>query len=528
VRPGPKFRSVRNYRRGSKLKEIVAAGNRATAEAAAEILEANGNAFDAAVAAVFAAMMAEPTLTSVGGGGFLMAAPADSEPVLFDFFVDMPCRCGPPESLDFLPVDVDFGTAAQRFHVGRGAAAVPGMVPGLLLAHRRMGRLPLTRVLAPAVRIGGEGVELSPDQAYLIAILTPILLREAAGRRLFAPAGRPLRSGELFRNDALAAFLEEMGRARDPEGFYREEIGSRLASWSDRGGAVTSEDLDAYRAVIRRPLQGRLLGRDVFLNPLPAQGGWLIELTLALLDRILADTGRLDPAGLAMALHVTNLARRDRPFPEPGELPVSVTPRFSRLLELLGAGGRGERSPATDDNRTLGSTTHVSVLDRDGNAAAATTTNGEGCGCFVEGCGFMLNNMLGEEDVNPNGFFRHPPGRRLASMMAPTVVREGKRIVLATGSAGSNRIRSAIVQVMAHHLAGGMDLRTATDAPRIHVEGNRIEAEPGVSEALLGRLGERFEIRRWSERNLFFGGVNSASPAEGAADPRRGGFVVAR
>ncbi len=472
-------------------------------------------------------MVAEPTLTSVGGGGFLMAAPIASEPLLFDFFVDMPSGCEIPDSLDFLPVDVDFGTTTQRFHIGRGAAAVPGMLPGLLLAQRRLGKLDIPQILAPAVRLGREGVELSPDQAYLIEILAPILLRESDGRVLFAPAGQLLRSGERFRNGALADFLETLGRAPDPETFCRNEMGSRLASWVGRGGAVTSDDLNDYRVAIRRPLPGRLLGRDVFLNPLPAQGGWLIELTLALLDRIPAATGgRLDLAALVEAFHVTNLARKDHPFPKSHEVPVSATARFPLLLEKLGGGRRGGRTVAGDGDPTLGSTTHVSVLDREGNAAAVTTTNGEGCGSFVQGCGFMLNNMLGEEDVNPEGFFRHPPGRRLASMMAPTVVRREGRIELATGSAGSNRIRSAIVQVLVNYLAGGMSLREATDAPRIHVEGGVIHAEPGVSEATLAQLEDRFEIQRWSRKSLFFGGANSASPSEGAADARRGGFVV--
>jgi gamma-glutamyltranspeptidase / glutathione hydrolase len=473
-------------------------------------------------------MVAEPTLTSVGGGGFLMAAPIASEPLLFDFFVDMPSGCEIPDSLDFLPVDVDFGTTTQRFHFGRGAAAVPGMIPGLLLAQRRLGRLDIPRILVPAVRLGRDGVELSRDQSYLIEILAPILLREAEGRRLFAPDGRLPKPGKLFRNGALADFLEELGRARDPERFYRGEVGRRIVSWADRGGAVTREDVDGYRAIVRRPLQGRLWDREILLNPLPAQSGWLIELTLALVERTLRVKGRFDPTDLVAALHVTNLGRRERPFPGPDEVPVSATSRFPLLLDKLRIFGGEGGNRAPEGGTTPGSTTHISVLDREGNAAAVTTTNGEGCGCFVEGCGFMLNNMLGEEDVNPDGFFRHPSGQRLASMMAPTVVRRGKRVELATGSAGSNRIRSAIVQVLVNYLAGGMSLREATDAPRIHVEGGVIHAEPGVSEATLAQLEDRFEIRRWSRKSLFFGGANSASPSEGAADARRGGFVVIR
>ena len=176
----------------------------------------------------------------------------------------------------------------------------------------------------------------------------------------------------------------------------------------------------------------------------------------------------------------------------------------------------------------LGATTHISAADDDGWACAVTCTNGEGCGEVVPGTGIHLNNMMGEQDLSPFGFHAHPPGRRLPSMMAPTIVLgdAGPRLVL--GSAGSNRIRSAILQVVLGVIDHGRDVQDAIDAPRIHVEDDIVYAEPGVDTSAL-EAQER-TIVRFSERNLFFGGAQAVERRGGAlsggGDPRRGGAVA--
>jgi gamma-glutamyltranspeptidase/glutathione hydrolase len=138
----------------------------------------------------------------------------------------------------------------------------------------------------------------------------------------------------------------------------------------------------------------------------------------------------------------------------------------------------------------------------------------------------MLNNMLGEEDLNPQGFHLHKAGDRLPSMVAPTIVMKNGAPAMVTGSAGSNRIRSAIVQVIVNVLCGDMEVEEAVMAPRIHVEGNMLQVEPGVDEAQLDKLKNFFEIHRWNDLNLYFGGANSVTPQGGAGDPRRGGAAT--
>src|SRR5205085_3187660 len=190
-------------------------------------------------------------------------------------------------------------------------------------------------------------------------------------------------------------------------------------------------------------------------------------------------------------------------------------------------------SAAAEVSSKLGSTTHISVLDAAGACASLTCSNGSCSGVIVPGTGVHLNNMLGEADLNPHGYHRHEPGRRIPSMMAPTVVlREGKPEV-ALGSAGSNRIRSAILQTIIGVVDGGMTASEAVNRPRVHFESGVVDAEPGVDEAQLEALErDGWQVARWVERNLYFGGVQAVArdplsgELSGGGDPRRGGASV--
>jgi gamma-glutamyltranspeptidase/glutathione hydrolase len=188
---------------------------------------------------------------------------------------------------------------------------------------------------------------------------------------------------------------------------------------------------------------------------------------------------------------------------------------------------------ALDIGARLGSTTHISVLDADGGCASVTCSNGSCSGVVVPGTGLHLNNMLGEEDLNPLGFHRHEPGRRIPSMMAPTVVLRDGQPEVALGSAGSNRIRSAILQTILGVVDDGLGAQEAVDRPRVHFEAGVVEAEPGVDDRGLDALErEAWTVQRWRERNLYFGGVQAVArdpvtgELTGGGDPRRGGSAV--
>ena len=477
---------------------LVAAGNPATARAAAEILDAGGNAFDAAVAAGFAAAVAEPLLTGLGGGGFLLARPAEGDAVVYDFFVDTPgLGLGEMPTPHFLPVTIQFPGSAQDFNVGRGSAAVPGALAGYLEVHRRLGRLPLADVVAPAIGLAEVGITLDPFQASVIELLWPIVTLSDEGARWYGRDGRPRQAGDVVRNHELGAFMADV--ARDPDdGFYRGPLADRVAADMVAGdGLITAVDLAAYRVEVRRPLAVGFRDRIVLTNPAPAFGGALVALGLQLVGE-----HRLDGSSPA-AEHV---ARAEC---------------LVELEELREAGQVLRRLRAT------GGTTHVSVADAEGNVAAMTTSNGENSGYVVPGTGVMLNNMLGEDDLHPDGFHGAPAGERVSSMMSPMIVMRDGEVEAVLGSGGSKRIRSALVQVVTALVDDGLDARAAVERSRLHWDGEVLQVEPGFDESILDALAESWPVNRWEEHNMYFGGPHVVRPGvDAAGDPRRGGAAV--
>jgi len=496
-------------------KGVVASGHEGVTGAACEALRSGGNAFDAAVAAGFASAVAEPALTSLGGGGFLLARTAGGGSVLFDFFADTPGRGLPEQALEphFLPVTVRFPGCDQLFNVGLGSVAVPGNLRGFLHVHRRLGQLPLVEVIAPAVRLAREGLLLNARQAYFLDLLKPIMTLTPNGCALFEPEDHYLQAGDRFTNPELAAFLETLPEVGDRE-FYEGEIARRIVQdMGQGGGLLTAADLAGYTVIEREPLSIDYRGLRLLTNPPPAFGGSLIALSLRLLE-----------AGAMSAW----------PFGSPAHLArlVAVMVEVDRLRQqgYLDSATCPDAMIAASVNRVrtaAGGTTHVSVCDAQGNAASMTTSNGEGSGYLAPGTGVMLNNMMGEDDLHPDGFHASPPGQRVASMMSPSLLLDGEAVRLAFGSGGSKRIRTAMLQVLSAVVDFGMSVHEAVEAPRLHWDGECVQAEPGFAESALQALEPRWPVNRWAVRNVYFGGVHSVSPAgEGAGDPRRGGSAV--
>ena len=504
----------------SKGKSVVAAGHGLTVSAAAEILEDGGNAFDAALAGVFMTFVAEAVFASPGGGGFLMARRAGSDRcVLFDFFVETPRKRRAQDEVAYFPIHADFGPAKQEFHIGLGSSATPGMVPGLFAVHEALCRLPMKRLVEPAVRAARAGFPLSDFQAYLFTVIAPILTASEGVARIFAPGGKPMQAGAIFRNDDLAETLAWL--AEDGARLFRDgDVGQGIVAQShELGGLLTHDDLKRYPVERREPLYWTHAGAKVALNPPPAASGALIAYGLAFLEALAEEGRALDALALRTAMEATNAARAKH-----GE----------GLAERL-AGGQlakelreAQRHPAA-----YRGTTHISVIDAEGNAAAVSLSNGEGNGTIVGRFGFMLNNMLGEEDLAADGLHAWREGTRLSSMMAPTIILEPDGTVTALGTGGSNRIRTAILQVAVNLLDRGMSLDDAVEAPRLHVEKcGTISFEPGLPEAAEAEfraLGEK--AHAWPQANLFFGGVHAArrnpkGGVEGAGDPRRQGVAL--
>ncbi len=478
------------------MNGVVAAGQLETAECAAEVLRAGGNAVDAAIAAAVAAFVAEPLLASAGGAGMMMVAAAEHEPTVIDFFSNMPgCGvAGIPEALDFAAIEVDFDAAMQEFHVGRGSAAVPGALPGLGEAHRRYATLPLADLVAPAQKLAREGVELSATTALVFRFLREILMRDPATLRAFTADGSCPGAGDRIVNPALADTLSEFAACGGMPASFSSGLSECFGV--ERGGLITSADIADYRPLVTAPRTIEVDGWRV--HGVPAVGGRLVEVIL-----------------------------RELIGGEPGADEADEVLRLARASRVGHEARQGLITP--------GSTTHISVVDGHHGVASVTLSNGEGCGHLIPGTGVQVNNFLGEEDLNPHGFHRHDPGVRLPTMMAPTVLEHDGQPVLALGSGGSNRIRTAIGQVLYRVMTLGQSLESAVRSPRVHAEGQTAWFETGgladraATEAAL--RGDYAEICVFEDLAFFFGGVHAVQIDEdgkphGVGDRRRGGVAL--
>jgi gamma-glutamyltranspeptidase/glutathione hydrolase len=413
----------------------------------------------------------------------------DAKTRVLDFFVTVPGAAGAGDLLE-LAVDFD-GDTQQLFRTGAAAVAVPGAAIGLEAAHRRWGTVPWADLAAPAARLAREGVVLTPAQAYLHRILDGLLRHSPEGDRMYG--GRALAVGEVFRVPDFADTLEGIGED-GAEVLYRGALARKIVEHVQAGGgALTLEDLGSYRVIRRRPLTVIYRRHEFRTNPPPSSGGLLVSLGLESLGE-----AEPTPARIAEAMEAQEAARG------------------GGFVRALYRGGVAKR--------VLSGTTHISVVDGNGNAASLSASLGSGSGVVVPGTGIHLNNMLGEADLI--GASR--AGERLTSMMAPSMVFLDGNPRLVVGSAGSARLRGAILQVVANVIGAGMPVGEAVEAPRIHVEA-------GVAHTEDAAVADAFEaegrtVVRFKRRNLFFGGVSAVEIREGAmaaaGDPRRGGAGV--
>ena len=504
------------------MKGVVAAGHPLTAEAGARVLREGGNAVDAAVAACLMSWVCEPLLTGPGAGGFMLVHTPDGQDVLLDFFVAAPGRGSQREAGELTAFDVHFTEdSVQRFHAGPASCGAYGTPLGLAVALERYGTCALADLTEPAARVARHGHVVTEIQGYLLQILRPILLSTPEGHAWFEPDGRLLQAGDTVTYPELADLLDRLGR-EGPRHLYEGDVADAISDWVlERDGLITREDLSAYEVIDREPAHASYRGRAILTNPPPSSGGILIAYSLDLLERL----GR--PGDLRTLVEVMDQTNKTR------------TDEFTTALHSQ---GYLERFLAKDALATaagqvesrLGSTTHISAMDADGGCVAVTCSNGSSSGVIVPGTGVHLNNMLGEQDLNPLGPHRHERGARVPSMMAPTVVlHEDGQPEIALGSAGSNRIRSAILQTILNVVDFNLEAANAVELPRLHLERGVVEAEPGVDPRALESLERSgWTVQRWRERNLYFGGVQAVArdprtgDLSGGGDPRRGGAAV--
>jgi gamma-glutamyltranspeptidase/glutathione hydrolase len=455
----------------------VAAGHAATANAGLEILVEGGSAADAAVAAGLASCVAETVMTGLLGGGHAIYFDAASRTARnLDCFCTVPGLGAEAREPELVRIEVPFGAELVHYAVGPASCAVPGVPAGLGAIWEAHARLPWARLVEPALRLAREGVEMPPAHAACLAMLAPVMtLRE--GARLYAPGGQLLRAGARLEQPGLVRALESLA-AEGPRGAYDGTIAeSLLALSAERGGLLTPADLRAYAPVWSQPVETSWLG----LRFLSRGGLSGVPATVARLPRLRGSSAT------------------------------------ERLLSLVGALD-GEPAPETH-------TTNLVVVDAAGNACVLTTSLGLGSGDWLPDLDLHLNSMLGEVDL-----LRGPleAGERMESMMAPSLVLDGRALELALGAAGGTRLRTALVSVAAGILDEGLEPQAAVDRARVHPAGHVVNAEPGADEEALAALeAAGWAVRRWPERHHYFGGVSAIGRGGAAGDPRRSGAARA-
>ncbi|MCB8945320.1 MAG: gamma-glutamyltransferase [Ardenticatenaceae bacterium] len=520
---------------------VIAAGSQATAVAGATILTQGGNAVDAAVAAAFASFIAEAGVVHLGGSGIAHLYDAQNgRSQVYDFFSNAPgLGAAPPHKIDFAGVTIDFGSTTQDFHLGRASVAVPGNIFGLCQMAADHGRLPLTTLLQPALQLAQEGVILDKFQTDTARLLEPLYTHTPAIRQIFAPNGRLLQAGEKIFIPDLAHTLAAL--AAEGETFIRS---GRLAQailqdQQANGGLLTPDDLRHY--TVHQPNSIRIPYRDyeVLLPPLSSVGGIFTAFTLKLLSRFeLHNLGYGTARHLQLLYEIMAATTRARALwdsqhdamPLHEFLDEAFIGRFHTEIEQALWAKRP--SAILPEAKSPNNTSHLSVIDDDGLAVSLTTSAGESAGYVVPGTGFIPNNMMGEEDLHPLGFHTRPAGQRIATMMTPAIVLKNNQPRLVTGSGGSARIRSAILQVLSNLLDFGLTLQDTVQTARVHIENGVLQCEAGYNEpaiAELERLG--YPVNRWQTRSLYFGGAHTVSRTEngrlvGAGDNRRGGATA--
>lgn len=555
--PAPAF-----HKRVDGRSAMVSSSHPEATAAGVEILRAGGNAIDAAVAVAFALGVVDPSQTGLGGGGGL---------------VHWDRRARRATTIDFYPrtgADADWArvdTAAARQPVNGRAAAIPGTVAGMLDAHSVWGRLPLATVAAPAIRLAREGFIVSPLLARTIETARTRLEADPDAAALFLPGGDPLRPGERLVQEALAATMEAIvtsGRA----GFHDGPLAERaVAKLRTLGSPVTMADWSGYEAERKPPLCSPWLEHTVLSAPPPLGGVTVIAALNLLAASDAAGLGSPTVEGgtavaLVNAMRVAGSDRgRWRGDPAVYGVPARgmVSPGFaaSRLAAMqsaaqgpvtpgdpwpydTGAGGdrcdhlgawpasalgpeAAARPPAGgggefDEAESL--TSHFSIVDQEGNAAAVTFTVGVlfGSGVFVNG--YFLNSSANNFDAATRG-----PSRFASSTIAPTIILRGDEARLVIGAAGSAYIPTSVTQVAFRTVALGEDPWLAIAAPRLQpAQGLQVEVEPGMAPGVYAALRQAGYLPLSRVADITFGGVHAVAVLPGrrlvgVADPRRDG-----
>jgi gamma-glutamyltranspeptidase/glutathione hydrolase len=526
---------------------MVVSTDSLASSAGLSMLQAGGNAVDAAVATHFALAVVNPEAGNIGGGGFLVARMADDTRAALDFREKAPLAASADMYLDAEGRVTDAGV------IGHLASGVPGSVAGMHEAWSRFGTLPWSDLLQPAIRLARDGFVIRPRHLASVGPRSADILRFPTTAAVFLPGGEAPAQGSVFRQPDLAGALESI--AMDgAAAFYRGWIADSTVAEMERGGGlITHEDLAAYETVWREPVVLGYRGYEVITMPPPSSGGVTMGQILNIVESFdLASFGWLSADHVHVAVEAMRRAYADRNFflgdPDFVDIPMG------RLLSQVYADSLAEtiNMRMASDSRAFNrvpeestQTTHYSIVDPEGNAVAVTTTINSwfGSKVVVRGAGYLLNNEMDDFTSKPGvpnqfGLVQGEanaiaPGKRMLSAMTPTIVVDPEgRTDLVTGTPGGATIITTIFQIVSNHVDFGIPVRSSVDAPRFHHQHlpDLVRYEPsGLPDSVIAELQRRGHVLE--ERGGISGDVQSIQVRDdgtllGASDRRRGGLAL--
>jgi gamma-glutamyltranspeptidase/glutathione hydrolase len=496
---------------------MVVSSNTIASEVGARVLQAGGNAVDAAIATGFALAVVHPTAGNIGGGGFMVIRFPDGTATVLDFREKAPLAAHPEMFLD------ENGEYSRDLHHSSHlAVGVPGTVAGFAMAHEKYGTGDWARLVDPAVTLAGEGFPLSEALARSFERAVRSMEDYPASLATFTKEGEPYVAGDLWLQADLSRTLTRI-RDQGEDGFYAGETARLIAQEMERGGGmITEEDLALYQAVEREPIRGTFRGYDIISMPPPSSGGTaLVEMLNILEGYDVAALGHNTAEHLHLMAEAMRRAFRDRAMhmadPDFADPPLEEL-TSKEYAERLRSGIDPTRASISDPSDvTLPAegteTTHYSVVDADGMAVAVTYTleAGYGSKIVVPGAGFLLNNEMGDFNAGPGlttetGLIGTEPNlarpqQRMLSSMTPTIIAQDGGLVAVTGSPGGRTIINTVLQVVLNVLEFGMGIQEAVNSPRIHhqwlPDAMRME-EGGLSpeaQAALEAMGHTVQVR---------------------------------
>ena len=494
---GPRA-SASNYPVHAQHAIVVSARDLAS-QVGVETMQAGGNAVDAAVATGFALAVVHPAAGNLGGGGFMLIRMADGKAHFVDYREKAPAAAKPDMYLD-----AQGNVIEGASEIGYKSIGVPGSVAGMVYAEKKYGKLTLSQVMAPAIKLAREGYVLTWGEARDFQGESG-LTKFPESRRIFQRDGNYYQPGDIFRQPDLARTLERI--AAKPDDFYHGVIAHELAAAIQKGGGIiTADDLAQYEVKEREPVRGTYRGYEILSAPPPSSGGTVLVEALNILEGY--DLAKLGNRS-SQSIHLTTEAFRRAFFDRAefmGDPDFSKIPVAQLIDKKYAAAWRESIDPAhasvskelkrpaifneleqyaANHPQPVGMhegqhTTHYSVVDADGDAVAVTTTINAWFGSLVtaDGLGFLLNDEMDDFSAKPgvpnaDGLIQGAanaigPGKRPLSSMTPTiVVRDGKPF-LVLGSPGSSKIITTVANVLMGVVDYGMNIQEAVNAPRFH------------------------------------------------------------